>query len=570
MAVAAESFVPADFNPSDFSAIEPLGRDLLQRPVESPAQVERWLTDLSRLFEWLHEHGSRLNVDYACHTDDPAREEAYLKFVREIEPKLAPLFFELQKRYLAMADRRRASGPGLAVMEREWQADVDVFRPENVPLDTRMTELVSQYGKIMGAMSVEFQGQSRTLQQMARFLEDTDRAVREQAWRLVSQRRLDDRAALDDLFQQLMDLRGRVAANAALPDYRAYLWKSRKRFDYTPEDCLAFGQSIQRVCCPLVQKLDRQRRDTLMLGQLRPWDTAVDIHGRPPLRPFDDQDIDAFVAGTREIFRRVDPALADQFQSLKDQGDLDLASRKGKRPGGFQASMERRRRPFIFMNAAGMQGDVDTMLHEAGHAFHYLAARSIDNLFVRNAPLEFCEVASMSMELLGQDHYDVFYRSPGDALRARRHHLEGIIRFLPWMAIIDGFQHWLYTHPGHSASQRTEHWLALLDRLASPIVDWSGLEPARQAMWHRQGHLFNAPFYYIEYGIAQLGALQVWLNYRKNPRQALKQLLSAFALGGTVGLPELFAAAGARFDFTESTLAPLIAAVEAELAALPE
>lgn len=566
----SDRFIPDDFDPSDFTRIEPLARALLERPVCVGLDVLRWLTDLSRLFECIYEHGSRLNVEYACHTDDPSKEEAFLKFVREVEPKLSPLFFELQKRYLTFSDRRQVQSPGVKVMELDWQAEVDIYRDQNVPLHTTITELISQYGKIMGAMTVGFQGQTRTLQQMARFLEEPDRTVREQAWRGMAQRRLADCQELDELFQKLLDLRQRVAANAGFADYRAYMWKARKRFDYTPEQCLTFGDAIEKICCPLVRKLDVERRNSLRLEHLRPWDAAVDIHNRPPLRPFDEMNIHAFVQGTREIFRRVDPLLADQFQSLEDNGDLDLASRRGKRPGGFQASMERTRRPFIFMNAAGMQSDVDTLLHEGGHAFHYLAARDIDNLFVRSAPLEFCEVASMSMELLGQDHYDVFYQSKAEAQRAKRHHLEGIIRFLPWMAIIDGFQHWLYTHPGHTLEQRTVHWTSLVDRYSSPVVNWLGLESARQALWHRQGHLYNSPFYYIEYGIAQLGALQVWLNYKRDPRKALKQLLEAFALGGTVSLPALFTAAGIRFDFTQATLAPLVHAIEEELATLPE
>jgi oligoendopeptidase F len=291
----------------------------------------------------------------------------------------------------------------------------------------------------------------------------------------------------------------------------------------------------------------------------------VDTTGRPPLRPFDPQDIPGFIQTTRQIIQRINPQLAEQFQSLADHNDLDLESRTGKRPGGFQSSLEYSRRPFIFMNAAGVQRDADTLLHEAGHAFHDLASTDIANLFARHAPIEFCEVASMSMELLAMEHMDLFYDDPADADRARRHQLEGVVKILPWVATIDGFQHWLYTHPGHSPDQRGAAWGGLIGRFAGSVVDWREFETARQFMWHRQMHLFHAPFYYIEYAIAQLGALQVWRNYRQDKRQALDQLRHAFALGGTRPLPELFAAAGIALDFSQTMLGDLLELVGEQL-----
>jgi oligoendopeptidase F len=316
-----------------------------------------------------------------------------------------------------------------------------------------------------------------------------------------------------------------------------------------------------------VSELHRQRKQDLDIAQLRPWDTAVDPKNRPPLEPFKEDQIPAFIYKTRTIFDRLSPALAEDFDSLQRRNNLDLASRKGKQPGGYQMSMEEAREPFIFMNAAGLQRDVETLLHEGGHAFHCLAARDEPLVYLRSAPMEFCEVASMSMELLGSDHFDVFY-TDADAARAKRTLIEGIIRFLPWMATIDSFQHWLYTHAGHTSEQRTAQWLSLLDRF-SPDIDWTGYEPARTARWQQQLHLFHAPFYYVEYGIAQLGALQLWMKSRRDPRQALSNYRAALALGGTKPLPELFAAAGIRFDFSNKTLLPLMDALRDELANLP-
>jgi oligoendopeptidase F len=353
-----------------------------------------------------------------------------------------------------------------------------------------------------------------------------------------------------------------------MSDYRAYAWKANKRFDYTPEDCLRFAEAIAQTCVPVVAELDRRRQQDLRFPTLRPWDLAVDPKNRPPLRPFTETETDTFIDKTKSIFQRLSPELASDFETLRARRNLDLQSRKGKQPGGYQCSLEESREPFVFMNAAGLQRDVETLLHEGGHAFHCLAAAGEPLVFLRSAPMEFCEVASMAMEALGCEHFDVFYSSPADAVRAKRSYLEGVIRFFPWMAIIDSFQHWIYTHPAHTRQQRTSEWLRLLDRFYSRL-DWSGHAAAKESLWQRQLHLFHAPFYYVEYGIAQLGALQLWMKARQDPRKAVANYRAALALGGTRPLPELFSAAGIAFDFSDKTLRPLMTALGEELARLP-
>jgi oligoendopeptidase F len=341
-----------------------------------------------------------------------------------------------------------------------------------------------------------------------------------------------------------------------------------KRFDYTPEQCLAFADAIADTCVPLAKRLDAQRRTDLGIDRIRPWDSAVDPKNRPPLEPFKEDQTRLFVDKTRQIFARLSPELGSEFESLRTNKNLDLESRKGKQPGGYQCSLEESKQPFIFMNAAGLQRDVETLLHEGGHAFHFLAAAATEPLvFLRSAPMEFCEVASMSMELLGSEHFDVFYNET-DTARARRTMIEGIIRFFPWMATIDVFQHWLYTNPGHTREQRTREWLEIVERFGGD-TDWSGYEMIRESLWQRQLHLFHVPFYYVEYGIAQIGALQLWLKAREDPRRALANYRAALRLGGTRPLPELFNAAGIRFDFSAQTLRPLMNALGEELERLP-
>jgi oligoendopeptidase F len=553
------TFVPADLNVAEFSQLEPLFGQLLDRPLHTAAEAERWLADFSELASVIDEYGSRRYIDKSCHTDDLSIEKAYLHFVEEVEPRIKPLSFQLQKKFLDSPGARQLSGPRYTILVRKWRADVELFREANVPLETEIHKLNNEYDKISGAMMVNFRGKEYTLQQLARFVEEPDRRTRQEAWETSTARRLADREQIDGIFDRLLPLRETIAKNAGMADYRAYAWKSYKRFDYTPEDCLRFADAIAQTCVPLVAELDEQRKQDLEIDKLRPWDLSVDPKNRPPLRPFDESDVSGFVDRVKSIFSRLSPRLAEDFESLRARKNLDLQSRKGKQPGGYQCSLEEAKEPFIFMNAAGMQRDVETLLHEGGHAFHCLAARNEPLVFLRSAPMEFCEVASMSMELLGSDHFDVFYPT-AEAARARHTLLEGIIRFLPWMATIDSFQHWIYTHPGQTRQQRTAQWLSILDRFGNK-VDWSGHEEARASLWQRQLHLFHAPFYYIEYGIAQLGALQLWQKAKHDPQGALAGYRAALAMGGTRPLPELFAAAGIVFDFSERTLRPLVLAL---------
>ena len=564
------SFVPANLDCSNWSALEPLYRALLDRPLKSAADVEAWLSDFSALDETVDEFGSWKYINNTCHTDDEKIEKAYLHFVEEIEPKIKPIYFELQKKFLAARAATGLNEAPFPHLARRWQADVDVYRAENIPLQVEDTKLSTEYGKICGAMMVDFRGQQRTLQQMSRFLEETDRATRQEAWELITKRRLADCEKIDGIFDKLVALRDQMGRNAGHSDYRSFIWVVKKRFDYTPQMCLQFGDTVERLVVPLIEELDRQDASDMGLSKLRPWDTAVDPKNRPPLRPFDQADIAGFVEKTRRMFDRLSPYWGKQFATMKLGDTLDLDSRKGKRPGGYQCSLEKSKKPFIFMNAAGLQGDVETLLHEGGHAFHHLeAARDVPLVFLRQAPMEFCEVASMAMEILPADHYNEFYPHGDEAARAKRKALERAIRLLPWVATIDGIQHWMYTNPKHTQPERTAAWLRTVNRFGSKAVDWTGLEDARASMWQRQSHFFGVPFYYIEYGIAQLGALQLWLQFKQQPAQALENYRKALSLGGTRPLPELFSAAGIRFDFSAATIGPLVEAVREELAAIP-
>lgn len=557
-------WLPEKVELKTWEQIEPWYQKLMAMPIASAADLERWLKAAGELNAAVGQEGVERYVAMTCQTDDPDREASYLSFVREIEPRLKPVQNDVRNRYLDSPFRAELAADRYAVFDRALENRRALFREANIPRETRLAELEQQYQKMMGAMTVTFQGQERTLAQMAPFLEQTDRNVRQAAFELSAQRRLQDKDALDGLFDQMLALRIEVAREAGFSSYVDFAYRQRERFDYGVEDALRFQSAVESVVVPLARQIQEQHRAALGLSSLRPYDTAVDPLSRPPLAPF--ADVARLAEGTETIFRQIDPELGAQFAFLREQGLLDLANRKGKAPGGYQTTFEDLRLPFIFMNAVGLDGDVRTLLHEGGHAFHTLAARAEPLAAYRESPLEFCEVASMTMELFGASSLDPFY-GKAEADRSNRKLLEGIVLILPWIATVDAFQHWVYDHPGHTHDERRAAWRSLIDRFGG-IVDWSGHEEARDHSWHRQLHIFLYPFYYIEYGIAQLGALQLWRRGLTDLPGAVADYRRALALGGSRPLPELFAAAGTRFGFDEDLISPLMTTIGEELGRL--
>jgi len=559
------SFVPADIDCSDWSQVEPLTRDLLERPLDTVDALERWLLDRSELESALSEAQANRYIAMTCDTENEEKKRSFLQFVEEIEPKYKPIASALNRRLIESPAAKRLEARRYEVLLRDAQRDVEMFREANVPIEVELAKLDQHYQEICGAMTCEFDGQTRTMPQMARYLEVTDRTQREAAWNAVAERRLADADRLDDLFDAMIAHRHQIALNAGYENFRDYQHDRMRRFDYAPDDCFAFHDSVERLVVPLMRRLDEERCDGLGLEALRPWDLAVDVKSRPPLRPF--SSAEEFVAGTERLFRRMDAELGAMFASLRRPECLDLESRKGKAPGGYQYNRDRIRQPFIFMNAAGLHRDLITLLHEGGHAFHSILCAHDPLLHYRGSPMEFAEVASMSMELLAHPYFGEFYNE-ADSNRARRQHLEGVLSILPWIATIDAFQHWLYTHPEHTRAERREMWLQLDDRFGHRI-DWSGLDVHRERSWQRQLHLFGVPFYYIEYGIAQIGALQMWVNYRRDAAAAVRKYQAGLALGGSRPLPELWSTAGLSFDFSADRLTGLMREIESELKALP-
>lgn len=559
-------FVPEKIDLTDTAQLAPL-YDKLKTALQSagsPEQLEAWLDDYSELGSALSESSAVTYIQMTCQTDDPAREKAYMHIVEVVDPWLKPRDFEIAQ--LLSQHPSFAKLPAYYdVFRRSVETRVKLYREENIARETEVAKLSQQYQKISGAMTVQFDGKEQTLPAMNKILEEADRSRRETAWKLSAQRRLQDRDALNEIYDKLLALRSDIAKAAGFSDFRAYTFANYERFDYTPQDCIDFQNAIEKHIVPLAREIQKDRLAKLGYDTLRPWDTIVDPEQQPPLRPF--QDGAELQKKSQEIFAQLDPRLADYFDLLRQNDVVDLDNRKGKAPGGYQSTLAEARLPFIFMNAVGVQRDVVTLVHEAGHAFHALASRDQRLGAYRSAPIEFCEVASMSMELLTAPYWKEFYANPAESVRAQREHLQGIIQFFPWMAIVDAFQHWIYTHPGHSVGQRDAQWLALMDRFGGS-EDWTGYEETRASAWHRQLHIFEIPFYYVEYGIAQLGALQLWQAALKDQKSALNNYLNGLSVGGSRPLPELFTAAGIKFDFTDKTIGPLMNAVHDSLAKL--
>lgn len=551
---------PAAFANAGWADISPYFEELAASPL-SHANAEDWLANWSRLEELVDEAGTLAMVAYTGDTADPEKEKAHLRFSTEIFPQAHEQSVRLSKRLLDLGYMR----PGLETTVARFRTDAEIFREENVPLFAELEELSAQYQKIVGGLTVEWEGETKTIPQLQPYLKERDRQLRERAWRIGNEAYLAHHKELAALFDKMFIARTKVAGNAGFTNYQDYAFQSKHRFDYTPADCTRFHDAVERTVVPAVARQLEYRKERLGLDRVRPWDLGVELERVESLRPFDD--VTTFVDRAKAIFKRVDPQLGDEFELMAKEGLLDLESRKGKAPGGYCTKLSFRGKPFIFMNAVGVADDVNTLVHEAGHSFHDFAAHKQPLIWQRSPGHEAAELASMSMELLASPYLEKpsGYYSAEEARSAQIEHLEDILFSLPHIASVDAFQSWIYTSgDGHNADARDQAWLEIRSRFERGI-DWSGLERERVARWYRQLHIFEYPFYYIEYGIAQMGALQVWRHSLADQANAVRQYRNALALGGTQGLPEIYRTAGARLVFDEETMSELVSLVEKRL-----
>lgn len=556
-------YLPVDFTLTDWNSLAPFFEELESRSLSSLAELEQWLRDVSELESVISEDACWRQIRMTCDTENKALEEAFNYFMLEIQPMIQPWSDRLNRKLIDCPFTASLDTNTYFTFLRSIRKQIDLFNEANIPVIAELNVLQQQFGVIAGKMSVTVKGQEYTLQQAALFLEDEDRSVREEVYLKIAERRFQDQAALHELFDQLLEKRNLIAAQAGFTDYRAYRFMELGRFDYEYATCEQFHNAVRDHVMPLVNQLYEQKRKKLGVDKLRPWDLEAEPIGTKPLRPFANPS--ELIEKTIACFTNLNPFFAACLTRMQEMGHLDLESRKGKAPGGYNCPLAVSGAPFIFMNAAGTLDDVTTMVHEGGHAIHSFLCHSLPLNGFKEYPTEIAEVASMTMELFSMDRWNVFFSDLTELQRAKEQQLERVITIFPWIATIDKFQHWIYTHPGHTHAEREEQWMNIVEEFTSTLIDFSGLEKYRRVLWQRQLHLFEVPFYYIEYGIAQLGAIGLWQQYKKNPTAALENYLQALSLGGTRTLPNLFEAAGLSFDFSGPRISQLMQFVKAEL-----
>ena len=551
--------------------VKPLYDELLNRPIDTANELKQWLIDRSELESYLSEDFAWRYIRMTC---DTASEELINNlnfFIAEIQPPMTAYGNDLDLKAINSPFLSQLTDDGYDIMVRGMKKAIEIFRDENIPLQTELQTEERKYGAIAGAMTVNIDGREMTLPEASDRLQSTDRAVREEAWRTIQERRYQDHKTLDGLFDRLRDLRHQIAVNAGFDNFRDYSFAALGRFDYSPQDCFDFHESVAEAVVPMLNELAQERKAKLArsdasVALLRPWDAKVDVEGRPPLKPFATGE--ELIEKTIICFDRLDKELGNDLRIMRAMGHLDLESRKGKAPGGYNYPLEEIGVPFIFMNATSSLRDLVTMVHEGGHAVHSFLTRDLPLKAFRNPPMEVAELASMSMELLSMDYWDVFFENPDDLRRAKLQHLESIIETLPWVATVDKFQHWIYENPSHTDAERRENWLRIYGQFADSVTDWAGFAYYKEYAWQRQLHLYEVPFYYIEYGIAQLGAIGVWRNYRKDPKAGLDGYKKALSLGYKTPIRNIYAAANVPFDFSREHIQQLMGFVWEEIGKL--
>jgi oligoendopeptidase F len=556
-------YLPENLIVTDWNVLEPYFKELLGRQFHSKEDLEKWLHDMSELEAAINEDFCWRQIKMTCDTTNKELEQSFNFFCTDIQPKIQPYAFELNKKLVDAPFLDELDKDKYFTYLRSVRKSIELFRQENVALQAEMAVLQQKYGMITGKMSIEVNGKEYTLQQAGKFLESQDRNLREDVYRKVNERRLQDKDELNQLFSELIEKRNQEALNAGFENYRDFKFKQLGRFDYTKEDTFQFHESVKEHVVPLVRKIYLHKKQKLNLDNLRPWDTEVEPEGTKPLAPFENGK--ELLDKTIECFTRLRPFFGDCLRTMNRMKHLDLESRTGKAPGGYNMPLAESGAPFIFMNAAGQMHDVTTMVHEGGHAIQSFLTHSLELNSFKEYPMEIAEVASMSMELFSMGHWDVFFDNKEDLKRAKEHQLERVITIFPWIAIVDKFQHWIYENPKHTAEERSRRWTEIFFEFSEGVIDYSGLEKYVENAWQKQLHLFEVPFYYIEYGIAQLGAIGLWMQYKKDPEKALDNYINALSLGATKTLPELYKAAGLQFDFSSANIKTLMDFVNDEM-----
>jgi len=560
------NFLPEELDIQSWEDIQSFFIELKERTISSVLELEKWLFDRSELDAVLEEDMGWRYIKMSIETTNDVYVKNYTTFVTEIQPKIAPLEDELNKKLVDSPYFDQLDQEKYKIYLRGVKKELALFRQENVQLQADLQKESQEFGTISGAQTITYKGEEITLQKASTYLHSLDREEREQVYVMVKERRLKDIDSLNELYNRLIKKRHVVATNTGFKNYRDYMFEAMGRFDYSPQDCFDFHESIRSEIVPIIKGFQEERKEKLGFDQLRPWDMEVDTSGKPQLKPF---------KGGKELIDKATKAFygirkyyGDCLAIMNEMGHLDLESKNGKSPGGYNYPLYEIGVPFIFMNAVGTQNDLVTMVHEGGHAIHSFLTRDYEITAFKDLTSEIAELASMSMELISMDKWDEFYNSEEELKRAKRDQMERLLSILPWVAIIDKFQHWVYENPQHTVEDRTAEWVKINKEFGTGVVDWEGHEDGKEVAWQKQLHLYEVPFYYIEYGMAQLGAIAIWRNYKQDPEKALDQYQAALSLGYTKTIGEIYETAGIKFDFSQAYVKELADFVKEELAKL--
>lgn len=547
-------FLPEDFELKTWEDLEIFYQKLLDRVINSLEDLEKFLKDRSELESVLEENFAWRYIKMNCDTTDEKKKERFLFFVQKIQPKISPISDKLNKKVDQCGFAEKLSD-SYEIFYKTLKNSIELFREKNVPIQTKIEEKSQQFGVISSAMMVEYEGEKMTMQQASKLLESSDRNVRKSIFKSTMNRRLEDKEKLDNLLSELISLRHQVAKNADFENFRDYKFQALNRFDYTPLECEKFHEAVKTEIVPLMKKFHQKRKKMLGLEKLRPWDMAVDIYGSEELKPFNSSS--ELVEKTIEGFHRLNPKFGEYIEIMQNMKHFDLDSRQGKAPGGFNYPLYEIGVPFIFMNSVGSQRDLETMVHEGGHAIHSFLTRELPIADLKSTPSEVAELASQSMELFSIEFWDLFYKNPVDLKRAKLKKMEESISILPWVCMVDKFQHWLYLNPDHSVKNREKMWINIMNEFSTNEIDFTGYEAAQVNRWQAQLHIFEVPFYYIEYGFSQLGSIAMWKNFLENKAKTLEDYQNFMKLGSTKSIPEIYKTAGISFDFSQKYIRKL-------------
>ncbi|MDX1905272.1 MAG: M3 family oligoendopeptidase [Thermonemataceae bacterium] len=559
------NFLPEKLEVSNWQSIETFYQNLLDRNISDAGELRAWFRDRSELESMLAEDLAWRYIRMTCNTADEVLQESFNTFVSEIQPQATQFTYLLNKKCLQISflEDLEKQEPAFRIMLRSLRKQAEIFREENIPLQTELQIKEREYGMIAGAMTVNIDNQEITLQQAGNFLESPDRKKREEVYFAIQNRRLEDSEKLDNLLSELIQLRHQIAQNAGFKNYRDYAFAALGRFDYSPKDCFAFHEAVKTEVMPLVEELALERKQKMQLDKLKPWDLQADTEGLPALNVFENSQ--ELIDKTIACFDDLDIFLGNCLRTMQAMKHLDLDSRKNKAPGGYNYPLAESGYPFIFMNATSNLRDLTTLLHEGGHAVHSVLCKDLEINAFKEPPAEVAELASMSMELITLLFWHHFFKDSQELQRAKKEHLEDILNVLPWIACIDKFQHWLYENPSHSHTERQSAWLGIYDEFSPKVINWENAEKFKAYHWQKQLHLYEVPFYYIEYGFAQLGAIAVWRNCQIDLKNGLKHYLDALSLGYMRSIPEIYETAQVRFEFSSSYIAELVEFVKKEL-----